>query len=61
MLVYLVTYLLPALFALLSFIAIVSLSVGVPFLILAIISTVISEVAIKIWDIGKKEFIGQVE
>ena len=60
MLIYLATYLLPVIFALLSFIAVINLYVGIPILILAIVSTVISEVAIKILDIGKERFHGQV-
>ncbi len=58
--IYFVTYFVPVILALNSFVAIFDLNIGIIFLILTVISWVISEFAIKIWDIGKKEFIGQV-
>ncbi|MCK4902231.1 MAG: hypothetical protein KAS76_02655 [Thermoplasmatales archaeon] len=56
--IYYTTYLLPVILALLSFIAVINFNIGVPLLISAIVSTVISEVAIKIWNIGIKQVQG---
>jgi len=60
MFVYLITYLLPIIFALFSFISIINLEIGIIMLILAIISTIIMEIIIKVYGVGEKKIVSQV-
>ena len=50
--IYILVYFVPPTLALLSFVSIFNLDIGIIFLILTGISWLISEFAIKIWDIG---------